>query len=164
MSISYSEREVFTAGERDLLHRAEDCVIRIPSHLSDSRCHEVARAVGFHLGLAHQDGFYGFVDHTWLWTAPFAAPCYEPSRNKTRIGFPHVLDVYCVGSLPMVRLVDGDHTSLPHIGWSYRPGRERDDIDKDRLRALIETMKESTQNSQVTCGRCGGYPAMCNCP
>ena len=78
--------------------------------------------------------------------------------------FPHVLDVYCVGSLPMVCLVDGDHTSLPHIGWSYRPGRERDDIDKDRLRALIETMKESTQNSQVTCGRCGGYPALCNCP
>ena len=74
MSISYSEREVFTAGERDLLRRAEACVARIPSRLSDSRCHEVARAVGFYLGLAHQDGSYGFVDHTWLWTAPFAAP------------------------------------------------------------------------------------------
>jgi hypothetical protein len=142
MSISYSERAVFTADEKQLLYQAERCVARIPSTLADSRCHEVARAVGHHLGLAHQDGFYGFVDHTWLWTAPFADPCYEPSRNKTRIGFPHVLDVYCVGSLPMVRLVDARHTSLPHIGWAYRPGRTRDDIDEARLWALIEVTRE----------------------
>ena len=164
MSISYSERKVFTGGEINLLHRAERCVARIPNELADSRCHEVARAVGYRLGLAHQDGFYGFVDHTWLWTAPFAASCYEPSRNKTRVGFPHVLDVYCVGSLPMVRLLDGEHTSLPHIGWAYRPGKERDDIDETRLRTLIEAMREPQTASPTTCPRCDGYPAMCNCP
>ena len=58
-----------------------------------------------------------------------------------RIGFPHVLDVYCVGSLPMVRLVDGEHTSLPHIGWAYRPGDERKDIDEGRVEALVHAMR-----------------------
>jgi len=141
MSISYSEREVFSAVEVHLWQEAERYVDRIPEALSDSRCHEIARAVGTLLGLSHQDGYYGFVDHTWLWTAPFAAPCYEPSRNRTRVGFPHILDVYCVGSLPMVRLLDGEYTSLPHIGWSYRPGREREDIDTERVCALIRAMK-----------------------
>jgi hypothetical protein len=140
MSISYSEREIFSPDELVLLRAAEEHVALIPEALSDSRCHEIARAVAFHLGLQHQDGYYGFVDHTWLWTTPFKAGVYLPENNKTRIGFPNILDVYCVGSLPMCRLVDAQHTSLPHIGWAYRPGRWRDDIDKERLRALIKAI------------------------
>lgn len=134
MSISFSERNIFTAQEIDLWRRAVKLVDKVPGSLADSRCHELARAVGSALDLPHQDGFYGFVDHTWLWTRPL-------ERTAGRVGFPHVLDVYCVGSLPMVRLVDGECTALPHIGWAYRPGPERNDIDLDRLQALKILMK-----------------------
>jgi len=136
MSISYAEREIFTARELDLWRRAERLIEAVPSTLAESRCHELARAVGRVLDLPHQDGFYGFVDHTWLWTRPL-----EVRRTVGRIGFPHVLDVYCVGSLPMVRLVDGEHTALPHIGWAYRPGQERDDIDEDRIASLVHIFR-----------------------
>jgi hypothetical protein len=134
--VSYSERKIFALKEVRLWREAERLVSKVPKALADTRCHELARAVGHHLHLTHQDGFYGFVDHTWLWTKPL-------SRTIGRLGFPHILDVYCVGSLPMVRLVDGESPMLPHVGWAYRPGEERTDIDEERVRALIKAMKRA---------------------
>lgn len=117
---SYSESEVFSAREVSLLQVATALVESFPSTdylRRPLRCHEVARAVGELLHLQVQDGFYGFVDHSWLWTSPL-----DTSRVVGRLGFPNILDPYSVGSLPMVRLVDGGHTGLPHVGWAYRPG------------------------------------------
>src|SRR5262249_36478034 len=126
--ISHSESTIFTPAEIELLDVATMYVgmVREAAGAPKVRCHELARAVGWMLHLEHQDGYYGFVDHTWLWTSPL-----EPDSYITdRLGFPNILDVYCVGSLPMVRLVDAQHPSLPHVGWAYRPSvRPRDDID-----------------------------------
>ena len=63
-----------------------------------------------------------------------------PAVLVGRINYPNVLDVYAVGSLPQVRLLDGRHTALPHTGWAYRPADPRDDIDArmvDRLLAIM---------------------------
>jgi hypothetical protein len=42
----------------------------------------------------------------------------------------------------MVALIDGEHTALPHIGWAYRPGPERTDIDLKHVAALVHTMRQ----------------------
>jgi hypothetical protein len=126
---SYAETNVFPPEELALLERATALVARIRRHPStpdDLRCHELARAVGAVLHLEHQDGFYGFVDHSWLWTKSLR----ECRVLTPRLGFPNLLDVYAVGSLPMVRLVDCQHTSLPHVGWAYRPGPAREDVNQ----------------------------------
>lgn len=133
---SYSEEEIFTQAEVRLWLRATKMVGALPP-MPKLRCHELARAVGRMLELQHQDGYYGFVDHTWLWTTRFGP---NALNNYTRLGFPNILDVYCVGSLPMVRLVDGKHTALPHVGWAYRPGKPRDDITHDRVDDLVRTL------------------------
>lgn len=133
----YSAAEIFSEEERDLLRRATEMVYSLEESPS-LRCHELARAVGRVLKLQHQDGYYGFVDHTWLWTTRFVP---NALNAHTRLDFPNILDVYSVGSLPMVRLVDGKHTSLPHVGWAYRPGRPREDIDQDRVTDLYERLR-----------------------
>ena len=135
----YAESKVFTAEEVSLYRRAVALVELVPD-MPKLRCHELARAVGRVLGLEHEDGFYGFVDHTWLWTGPL--DCTSPMVKHTRVGFPNILDVYSVGSLPMVRLVDCEHTSLPHIGWGYRPHKTRDDIDEGQVDQLVRLMQE----------------------
>jgi hypothetical protein len=135
----YAESNLFTAEEVSLYRRAAVLVAIVPD-IPELRCHELARAVGRVLGLEHEDGLYGFVDHTWLWTRPLDRTC--PMVRNTRIGFPNILDVYAVGSLPMVRLVDCEHTSLPHIGWAYRPSKPRNDIDQDQVDRLVRLMQE----------------------
>lgn len=158
--ISYSKSDIFKAKDLDLLHAATHLVELVPD-IPGLRCHELARAIGKVLGLLHQDGYYGFVDHTWLWTRPVG-------RTLGRHGFPHVLDVYCVGSMPQVRLVDGEHTALPHIGWAYRPGPERDDIDDVMVRRLYEKLgdwicKEGHTGQrawQTDCRICGTMSSM----
>lgn len=125
----YSELEVFSEREIVQWRRATNRIDLLPS-LKNVRCHELTRAVARFLDLPYQDGFYGFVDHSWLWTAPVP-------RTVGRLGFPNILDVYAVGGLPMVRLVACDAPSLPHVGWSYRPGKERDDINTDMVDDLV---------------------------
>jgi hypothetical protein len=100
--IGYAEREVFSAREKHLFRMATMLVSRVPYALDGQpvRCHELARAVGRVLELTHEDGRFGFVEHTWLWTEPkdhpkFAAPWV----------LPNVLDVYVPGSMPQVQLV-----------------------------------------------------------
>ncbi len=138
---SYSQLEIFSAEEVKLLRRAEKFVAFLPN---DMRCHEVARATAQVLGIdpaCIQDGFYGFVDHTWIWTRPL-----DTSRIITpRLGFPNILDPYCVGSLPQVSLVDCQHTSLPHLGWGYRPSTKRTDIQEDQIQEAIVVAKKCAE-------------------
>jgi len=153
---SYSEREIFTAAEVTLFRQAEKLVEMLPEdtnasrHHEGMRCHELARAVGRVLKLQHQDGYYGFVDHTWLWATKFES---NVLNRESRLGFPNILDVYSVGQLPMVRLVDGAHTQLPHVGWAYRPGKDREDIDEKSVDRLVAIMMNGpwtpTQSSNL---------------
>jgi hypothetical protein len=132
---SYSEREIFSERELAILQRATALVARLDDSRPALRCHELARAVGLILDLPHVDGHYGFVQHSWLWTKP-------PGEIITpRVGLPNILDVYAVGSLPMVRLVDCQCVSLPHVGWGYRPGPDRTDIDAHLVHDLVNAMK-----------------------
>jgi hypothetical protein len=136
---SYSETDVFTSKELTLLKVAQSCVEHVQHREGVTiRCHELARAVGKVLKLDVVDGSYGFVDHSWLWTTP----C--PKRlvgSDLYVGFPNILDVYSVGQLPMVRLVACDHPQLPHLGWAYRPGSPRTDINHRLVVMLIKDMK-----------------------
>lgn len=121
---SYAET-VVAPWEVDLLHRAEAIVRDLPDEEVPGtvRCHELARAVGRILGLPVQDGRFGLSEHSWLWTE-------EPRGFQ-----PNLIDVYSVGSLPMVRIVDMKHF-LPH-NRDYVPGRGRDDIREDVVERLV---------------------------
>lgn len=60
------------------------------------RCHEMARAAGRVLGLEVVDGVCGAVQHSWL--------TLKAHQDETEREF--ILDVYAVGRLPPVQLVD----------------------------------------------------------
>lgn len=60
------------------------------------RCHEMARAVGRILDLPVVDGVCGAVQHSWL--------TIKAHQDPTEREF--ILDVYAVGRLPPVQLVD----------------------------------------------------------
>lgn len=107
--IGYAEKEVFTDQEKALWVRAVRLVEFAPYFDGTNepiRCHELARAVGAVLNLEHEDGRFGFVEHTWLWTTP-----REP--RLTPWVLPNVLDVYTPGSMPQVQLVHMAN-GLPH--------------------------------------------------
>ncbi len=131
---SYSARHVFAQSLLDLLAAATAFVDRVVESEEEIRCHELTRAAAIVLGLPPacvQDGYYGFADHSWLWVP---SPPKQPVTK--RLGWPHALDVYCVGRLPQVQLVACDNPGLPHVGWSYRPDSPRTDVDQrvvDRL-------------------------------
>lgn len=133
---SYSETHVFTPPLVDLLEAATEFVARLLEPQKRVRCHELTRAVGRFLALPKacvQDGYYGFAEHSWLWVP---GPPNDPLTK--RIGWPDILDVYCVGQLPMVRLVACGNPGLPHVGWSYRPDSERNDIDEGLVERLAK--------------------------
>jgi hypothetical protein len=122
---SYAEREVFTVNETQCWRRARAAVEALDRAYGcdDLRCHELARAVGMWLGLQVQDGHFGYVEHSWLWTQPL-----DPELGLlVRSRLPNVLDVYVPGELPQVQLVHM-HTGLPA---AYRHGELRTDIRKD---------------------------------
>lgn len=127
---------VFTEEELSLLQRAEAIVDLLPETTPDGkliRCHEVARIVGSLLSLPVQDGKYGMCDHSWCWTR-------EPDKDYHILRLsaaPKILDPYAVGSLPVVRLLDTS-VLVPHLGWSYTPGVERDDVKEDFVRSEVE--------------------------
>lgn len=134
----YSDTNVFTRDEKELL----SCAQRLMEVIEDDpnlRCHEVARAIGQVLDLPHQDGAYGFVEHTWLWTSPPRA-----LENGLPLGWmmPNILDVYCVGSLPLVRLVYMVTSGTGHVQL-YRPGAVRTDIDHARVEQLIARLRRA---------------------
>lgn len=128
----YSHKHIFNSAELSLLALAETCVRAVEDPSEQTiRCHELARAVGKVLGLDHVDGKYGIVEHTWL-----VLDTFEGSRRRC------ILDVYCVGRLPMVQLVDVQAVGLLHRE-QYRPGSPRSDIDVDRLDALVRIMRRA---------------------
>jgi len=132
----YAELEIFTGEELEIWRCATKLVDALREvEFPDLRCHELARAVGKVLGLQVQDGFYGFVDHSWLWLRPLGP-------TVGRFGFPNILDVYSVGVLPLVRLVDAQATSLPHVGWAYRPANAREDVQQAVVDRLVARMAE----------------------
>ncbi len=152
---SYSETNIFGASDRKLLNLADALVVRLGDRPKTVRCHELARAVGEVLKLPFQDGMYGFVEHTWLWTHPLGDGA--DYSDILRIG-PNILDVYCVGRLPMVQLVDGKHTQLPHIGWSYRPTNLRTDIDSSCVKSLVKEL-----SMMMPAKKDEGSKAVCDC-
>ena len=123
---NYAESEIFTPKELQLWRQAVQLVEALPDE--EFRCHELARAVGRRLGLEVQDGRYGFVEHTWLWTTPF--------KSKWRL--PNVLDVYVPGSLPQVQLINTDRTALP-VGYFW--GHPREDIKQDVVERLCQILE-----------------------
>lgn len=54
-----------------------------------------ARFVGARLDLVVQDGYFGFVEHSWLWTGPQPQLIWQ---------IPNILDTYVPGALPQVQL------------------------------------------------------------
>lgn len=139
---SYSETNIFKPEALKLLRRASLLIEGLADRVDKTvRCHELARAAGLVLKLPFQDGMYGFVEHTWLWTRPLSREFGDGQAFDMRMG-PNLLDVYCVGRLPMVQLIDGEHTQLPHLGWSYRPSSRRRDIDHALVKSLVVAMRE----------------------
>ncbi len=120
---SYAEAEIFTASEVRLLHLAERMVKLLPDAFDPGlRCHELARAVA--ICLNHEipslgervhvdDGKFCYADHSWIVLPP-------------RL---HILDVYAVGSLPPVQLVDVRSGALGDRTRCFRKRERRTDID-----------------------------------
>jgi hypothetical protein len=123
--ISYAQAEVFDSDDQLRFKRATRFVDALPSkHQGDwVRCHEVVRALGPLLGLTWCDGYYGMVEHSWLWLKPL-----EPFSSP-----PNILDVYCPGRLPQVQLVHSS-TVLP---YEYRRAAPRDDI-RDSVVTMLQ--------------------------
>ena len=115
-------------------HQGEGPMVTAGPLVEPYRCHEVARAVGQVLDLPVQDGWYGAVDHSWLWVHAGADP----------YGFGGaILDVYCVGRLPMVQLVTRDRQHGHYAAGGlvpslYREGPVRTDIRLDVVKAMIK--------------------------
>lgn len=107
---------IFSEKDLSLLNATQAIVELLPERTPDGnlvRCHEVARIVGGILNLNVQDGKYGACDHSWL---------LIPVKNW----IPKILDPYCVGSLPIVRIVDCSPI-FPYFNL-YKFGPVRTDI------------------------------------
>jgi hypothetical protein len=123
----HTELEMIDQREMWLFSLATLAVAQIPegideTHGGETRCHEVARAVGRCLDLPVMDGLYGVVDHSWLLIE-------DPRRNKRKI-----LDVYCVARIPIVQIID-PHPYAGH-GGLYQPRSLRTDIRHQVVRAM----------------------------
>lgn len=129
--IGYAEKEIFTEREKDFLRRAVELVSKVPYdiHGEPIRCHELARAVGSVLGLAVQDGRFGFVDHSWLWLSELQLIDGEPHMWC----LPRILDTYVPGSMPQVQIVD-TASGLPA---RYLPAAPRTDVREDIVGDLL---------------------------
>lgn len=138
----YSAAEVFTARELQLLERATKLVAAVSDDTAyvaggaAIRCFELARAVGDVLHLPVVDGRFGLVEHSWLLTTlPNAA-----RRVADFVPRPSILDVYSVGRLPMVQLVDNAHWGLSER-VDYVAGGFRRDINTGIVERLLYQMK-----------------------
>lgn len=119
---SYSETDIFAPFELRLLETTIRAFKKIkdPDTKKDPliRCHEFMRAIAAiteHKNVV--DGHFGPVDHTWI-----DLVVKFPKKGVSH----HLLDGYCVGSLPSARLIDAEKI-LPYE-VAYRPGKPRDDI------------------------------------
>lgn len=131
---SYAELEIFCQRDIDLFNRAVELVALVPGSKVDGediRCHELTRAVGSILKLPHVDGKYNSVEHSWLL-------CVDNVLEMG--GLRALLDVYAVGALPQVQLIDlrswGPLRRAP-----YKEGPVRDDIRHHALEELLHYMR-----------------------
>jgi len=119
--IGYAESQVFPAYALTDMRAATKLIEKLPGKDPQGRwvrCHELARAVAPFLSplWTITDGYYETCDHSWL-------------RAPTGI----VLDLYAVGQLPQVLLVDTN--ALLHRA-AYRPQDRRRDIREDIVQWL----------------------------
>lgn len=97
---------------------------------STMRCHEVAQIVARLLHKAEVvDGKYGAADHSWV---------VHPEWHVQ-----HILDVYAVGMVPPVQLVD-----IFPVPKLYRPG-ERHAYDLGLVQRSLEMMRGGVWQGQV---------------
>ena len=111
------------------------------------RCHELTRAVKRFLlreEIPYQppnvmlfDGKYSIVDHSWL-----ELLC----KNEKGLCSLYILDVYAVGQLPQIQLLDLTF-SLPHR-TSYRAQSRRDDIDMEIVNRVYLDLMTIAQNAK----------------
>lgn len=146
---SYSAYDVFAKAELRLFRAVTRAVKRLPGDPMTLRCHELTRAVAWlpmprGIELLVQDGLFGMVDHSWLliW-----APHEKTQSRHSRVTY-SILDVYSVGRLPQVQLLD---LAVPtHHNALYRPGPPRDDIDQPLVHRLVRELKKSWPFDGVT--------------
>jgi len=141
---SYSERCVFPpalirlhAFLGDVLERFDSSPYGLGTG-QELRCHELTRAVKRFLqhgdvpyrppNITLFDGKYSVVDHSWL----------ELLLQKGEFSSLYILDVYAVGQLPQVQLLDIAF-SLPHRA-NYRAQVRRDDIDMDLVNLVYDDL------------------------
>lgn len=150
---SWSERKVFATRARALRVAAERLVALVPEPVfgnAEWRCHELARAIGSRLGLEVVDGTFGAVDHSWL---EISDGCLDRTTA--------ILDVYAVGSLPQVRLVDRRSPE----GLLFEEGRSRAEVRYEDVAALVAVFDpcrhpdgfrlEGGRPGERFCGHCG---------
>lgn len=161
-----TEREGRLAGVAWLLTTAELAISRIPQgfdlHGRELRCHELTRAVWSVVceslmcsylrpkWLRVVDGTYAGVDHSWI---EMTIPAMLMEHRSTYfIQYPPkvsptagprsraILDVYAVGSLPQVRLIEC--APLLKASWElYQPGAPRSDIREDVVNLLLWSLQ-----------------------
>jgi hypothetical protein len=131
----YAYQEIFTAQEQDLHKKACELVAKVPYEIEGKtvRCHELVRAIGFVLGLDYTDGYYGMLEHSWLWLTPREEFCPPP----------RILDVYTPGRIPQVQIVDTSR-NLP---FEYRRGPCRTDLDESIITALYNFLDHKDEVS-----------------
>lgn len=104
------------------------------------RCHELARAMGRVLELPCEAGYFGNVEHTWLWTRPLLQGASGKPSN--------ILDVYVPGALPQVQLLNYSAAYPLPCQNMYRwnvPGRRLVGfpcIDEEVVHALVELFRK----------------------
>lgn len=153
---SYSETDVFAPFELRLLETAAKAFAKVldPDVKKEPliRCHEFVRAIAAITG--HKtvvDGYYGPVDHSWI---DLVVRFPKTKDSLGGVGH-HILDAYCVGALPPVRIFDVDKM-LPHAQL-YRPGEPRDDI---RQWVVDDIVKQLTfKDGNRICHDCLEAPA-----
>lgn len=131
---SHAETDIFTLRERGAFEAAQRFIARVgdpPPGAPPIRCHELAHAFGRFFGLPVVDGHFGIVDHSWVILPNPEAP------KSLRHG--KILDIYAVGALPQVMLLDACHYGLPYSA-GYHPGPPRTDIDETQVLALMRLL------------------------
>lgn len=147
----FAERRYFPREVRAAFHLATYIVNGLGQRSPEIRCHELALAVAPILREEIRginsivwSGHYGAVEHSWLKVStldPFTA-------TGRHIAEWHILDVYAVGRMPQVQLVDGT-AILPE--WKlYKPAKMREDTDHKLVTELVREMREFIQINRST--------------
>lgn len=129
---SICETEYFGREALRILEQATFAVSLLPDG-EDLRCHEVARAVGSVLSLRVVDGKFGPVEHSWCSLVDMTGSVSQQ----------FILDVYAVGRLPVVQLLDATSHATAQVRALFRPGDVRDDIDTKLVQELQEIIRAS---------------------